>query len=50
MTNLPIRHMNRGEPARRWSLSPRTLAPWRWLEIGLCYLKVDARVNDVYAF
>jgi hypothetical protein len=37
-------HLNQLQLAQRWSLSPRTLAQWRWLGKGPPYLKVGWRV------
>jgi hypothetical protein len=50
----PIVHLNQVQLARRWSLSPRTLERWRWLDQGPAYLKVGGRVvyrlTDIEAF
>lgn len=54
MMDYPILHLNQVQLARRWSLSPRTLERWRWLNQGPAYLKVGGRVvyrlTDVEAF
>lgn len=54
MMDHPILHLNQVQLARRWSLSPRTLERWRWLDQGPAYLKVGGRVvyrlTDVEAF
>jgi hypothetical protein len=53
-SDRPIRHLNQIDLSRRWSLSPRTLERWRWLQHGPPYLKVGGRVvyrvEDVEAF
>ena len=52
--DYPILHLNQVQLARRWSLSPRTLERWRWLDQGPAYLKVGGRVvyrlTDIEAF
>ena len=54
MTQLPTKHLQQVDLARRWRLSPRTLERWRWHGIGPCYLKIGGRVvyrlADVEAF
>jgi hypothetical protein len=49
-----VRHLNQEQLARRWSLSPRTLERWRWLNEGPAYLKIGGRViyrlEDIEAF
>jgi hypothetical protein len=40
----PIRHLNQVDLSRRWSISPRTLERWRWLQAGPRYLKIGGRV------
>jgi len=51
---MDVRHLNQVQLSRRWSLSPRTLERWRWLQIGPPYLKVGGRVvyrlDDVEAY
>lgn len=43
--DVPLtRHLNQIELSRRWSISPRTLERWRWLNQGPDYLKVGGRV------
>jgi hypothetical protein len=53
-TDRPIRHLNQIDLSRRWSISPRTLERWRWLEAGPQYLKIGGRVvyrlEDVESF
>lgn len=39
-----VKHLNQVELSRRWSLSPRTLERWRWLNQGPRYIKVGGRV------
>jgi hypothetical protein len=50
----PIRHLNQVDLSRRWSISPRTLERWRWLQAGPQYLKIGGRVvyrlEDVESF
>jgi len=50
----PVRHLNQIELSRRWSISPRTLERWRWLQAGPQYLKIGGRVvyrlEDVESF
>ena len=50
----PTRHLNQVDLSRRWSLSPRTLERWRWLDQGPSFLKVGGRVvyrlEDIEAF
>ena len=41
---MTTKHLNQVELSRRWSLSPRTLERWRWLQQGPSYLKVGGRV------
>jgi hypothetical protein len=47
-------HLNQRDLARRWSMSPRTLERWRWMNEGPPYLKIGGRVvyrvADVEAF
>ena len=54
MTQIPIKHLQQVDLARRWRLSPRTLERWHWHGIGPCYLKIGGRVvyhlEDVEAF
>jgi hypothetical protein len=49
-----VRHLNQIELSRRWSISPRTLERWRWLQQGPQYLKIGGRVvyrmDDIEAF
>jgi hypothetical protein len=51
---MDIRHLNQVQLSRRWSISPRTLERWRWLQQGPQYLKIGGRVvyrlDDVEAF
>jgi hypothetical protein len=53
-TERPVRHLNQIELSRRWSISPRTLERWRWLQAGPQYLKIGGRVvyrlEDVESF
>ena len=53
-TDRPIRHLNQIDLSRRWSISPRTLERWRWLQAGPQYLKIGGRVvyrlEDVESF
>jgi hypothetical protein len=44
---MAIRHLHQRDLADRWCMSPRTLERWRWLGIGVAYIKVGGRV--VYA-
>ena len=50
----PTRHLNQIELSRRWTISPRTLERWRWLNEGPSYLKIGGRVayrlEDVEAY
>ena len=39
-----VRHLNQKELARRWSMSPKTLERWRWLEEGPPYLKIGGKI------
>jgi hypothetical protein len=39
-----VKHLNQIELSRRWSISPRTLERWRWLQQGPAYLKIGGRV------
>ncbi len=39
-----VEHLNQGELAARWRISPRTLERWRWLGQGPRYLKIGGRV------
>jgi hypothetical protein len=39
-----VKHLNQIELSRRWSLSPRTLERWRWLQQGPCWIRVGGRV------
>ena len=41
---MDVRHLNQVQLSRRWSISPRTLERWRWLEQGPPYLKIGGRV------
>ena len=49
-----VAHLTQWDVSRRWRLSPRTLERWRYLGIGLPYLKLGGRVlyrlADVEAF
>jgi Helix-turn-helix domain len=49
-----VRYLNQIQLARRWSLSPRTLERWRWLQEGPKYVKVGGRIlyrlEDIEAF
>jgi hypothetical protein len=49
-----VKHLNQIELSRRWSISPRTLERWRWLQQGPAYLKIGGRVayrlEDVEAY
>ncbi len=51
---LSRRHLNQVELSRRWSLSPRTLERWRWLNQGPDYLKIGGRIvyrlEDIEAY
>lgn len=51
---MVIKHLNQVELSRRWSLSPRTLERWRWLNQGPRYIKVGGRVlyrlEDIEAY
>ena len=38
------RILNQIALSRRWSLSPRTLERWRWLNLGPPFLKLGGRV------
>jgi hypothetical protein len=53
-TDRPIRHLNQIDLSRRWSISPRTLERWRWLQAGPQYLKIGGRgvyrLEDVESF
>ena len=48
------RHLNQIDLSRRWTISPRTLERWRWLNEGPAYLKIGGRVayrlEDVEAY
>ena len=48
------RHLNQIELSRRWTISPRTLERWRWLNEGPAYMKIGGRVvyrlEDVEAY
>jgi hypothetical protein len=50
----PVRHLNQVELSRRWSISPRTLERWRWLQQEPPYLKIGGRVvyrlDDIEAY
>jgi hypothetical protein len=54
LVERPLRHFNQIELSRRWSISPRTLERWRWLDQGPNYLKIGGRVvyrlEDIEAF
>jgi hypothetical protein len=41
---MELRHFNQEQLARRWSISPRTLERWRWLQQGPPYLRIGGRV------
>jgi hypothetical protein len=49
-----MHHLNQEELAERWTISPRTLERWRWLNEGPSYLKIGGRVayrmEDVLAY
>ncbi|SDB47209.1 helix-turn-helix transcriptional regulator [Bauldia litoralis] len=49
-----VAHLTQSDVSRRWRLSPRTLERWRYLGVGLPYLKLGGRVlyrlADVEAF
>ena len=49
-----VRHLNQGEVASRWDVSPRTLERWRWTGTGPRFLKVGGRVvyrvEDIEAY
>lgn len=51
---MDIRHLNQVQLSRRWSISPRTLERWRWLQQGPQYLKIGGRVvyrlDDIEAY
>jgi hypothetical protein len=44
---MAVRHLHQHDLAERWRISERTLERWRWLGIGVAYIKVGGRV--VYA-
>ena len=48
------KHLNQIELSRRWTISPRTLERWRWLNEGPAYMKIGGRVayrlEDVEAY
>jgi hypothetical protein len=44
MSTQDLRHLNQVQLSRRWSISPRTLERWRWLQQGPQYLKIGGRV------
>jgi hypothetical protein len=54
MSTGDLRHLNQIQLSRRWSISPRTLERWRWLQQGPQYLKIGGRVvyrlDDVEAY
>lgn len=41
---MSVNHLNQIELSRRWSISPRTLERWRWLQQGPRYLKIGGRI------
>jgi hypothetical protein len=41
---MDTKHLNQVQLSRRWSISPRTLERWRWLQQGPQYLKIGGRV------
>jgi hypothetical protein len=49
-----VRHLNQIQLSRRWSISPRTLERWRWLDQGPNYVKIGGRVvyrlEDIEAY
>jgi hypothetical protein len=49
-----VKHLNQIELSRRWSISPRTLERWRWLQRGPAYLRIGGRIvyrlEDIEAF
>ncbi|MDB5412560.1 MAG: hypothetical protein JWR10_895 [Rubritepida sp.] len=51
---MAIRHLHQNDLADRWRISERTLERWRWLGIGVAYIKVGGRVvytlEDVEAY
>jgi hypothetical protein len=51
---MDIRHFNQIQLSRRWSISPRTLERWRWLDQGPTYVKIGGRVvyrlEDIEAY
>lgn len=51
---MVIRHLHQHDLAARWRISERTLERWRWLGIGVAYLKIGGRVvyalDDVEAY
>jgi hypothetical protein len=51
---MDIRHLNQIQLSRRWTISPRTLERWRWLQQGPQYMKIGGRVvyrlDDVESF
>lgn len=46
--------INQRELAQRWGISPHTLERWRWLGVGVRYLKLGGRVvyrmDDITTF
>ena len=48
------RHLNQIELSRRWTISPRTVERWRWMNEGPAYIKIGGRVayrlDDIEAF
>ena len=51
---MPIKHLNQGELAARWTISHRTLERWRWTGDGPAFIKIGGRVvyrlEDVEAY
>jgi hypothetical protein len=49
---MDIRHLNQVQLSRRWSISPRTLERWRWLNQGPQWIggRVVYRLDDIEAF
>ena len=51
---MDIRHHHQRDLAARWRISERTLERWRWLGIGVAYIKLGGRVvyrlEDIEAY
>ena len=51
---MATRHLSQIELAARWNISHRTLERWRWLGVGLPYIKVGGRIRyrlaDIQAY